>query len=161
MSLSEHQPTYNQPRPSLPPQIVFAGLLDSMRQRTFHKSPIFSGMSDLRPKTQPRAGLDADVLNRQYVMHKAATIRTFVSEHRLRSTLLEARKHLDAEFGQDSIKKLEIIRDDEGSETLFCSVVVRDNLRQAKVALRRFDDRWWLERIGKVAGKLNFDIELV
>ncbi len=132
-----------------------------MQQRFYHKSPVSSGISDLRPNTQPRAGLDADVLNRQYVMFKAETIRKFVSEHRLRSMLLEARKHLDKAFGNEAIKKLEIIRDDEGSETLFCSVIVRDNLRQAKVALRRFDDEWWLERIGKVAGTLNFDIELV
>jgi hypothetical protein len=160
VSLAAHQPTYNQPKPPLPSEIVFGGVLDSMEQRTYHKPQILAGVSDLRPKTQPRAGLDFDVLNKQYVMRKAAAIQKFVSEHRLRSLLIEARSHLDRAFGNEAIKKLEIIRDDEGYETLYCSVIVTGGVGEARFSLQTFDDQWWVERCNQVNGKLNFDFEL-
>jgi hypothetical protein len=143
----------------MPSDVAFVGLLDSMQQRVYRQPPILSGMSDLRPKNQPSGASDA-ALNEHYVMSRAATIQTFVREHRLRSTLLEARKPLEAAFGSEAIKKLEIIRDDEGYETLFCSVILTGSVIDARASLRSFDEQWWVERCNQVNGKLNFDFEL-
>jgi hypothetical protein len=74
--------------------------------------------------------------------------------------LLEARPHLDSTFGNGVIKKLEIIQDDEGYDTLYCSVIVTGSVTEARSSLRHFDEQWWVEHCNQVNGKLNFDFEL-
>jgi hypothetical protein len=58
-------------------------------------------------------------------------------------------------------KVLRLVEDDEGARTLFCFVVFDGQLSEAMRALKSFDESWWLERCAQVAGKLNFDFELV
>jgi hypothetical protein len=100
-------------------------------------------------------------LKEVYVFEERARVAEFVERNRLRSLLAEAREPLVAAFGERAVKKLSLVEDDEGSETLFCSVGVSGSLDEARRALRSFDQGWWLDRCANVSGKLNFDFELI
>lgn len=103
----------------------------------------------------------ADVLDGIYVWDDRSAVLRFIEENRVRGVLIDAREPLDAAFGQDVIKSLSIVRDEEGVDTLFCIVKTGSELQTARNALNEFDERWWLARVGEAAGKLNFDFDLV
>jgi len=100
-------------------------------------------------------------LKRAYQIEHYREVAAFVEQHRLRGLLLGARGPLRDAFGRAPIKTLRLVRDAEGSETLFCLIMVSGEPRKARRALRSFDERWWLARLEQAAGKLNFDFELV
>ncbi len=102
-----------------------------------------------------------EALDEIYVWDDRATVLRFIEEAHVRGLLLEARLALDEAFGIDAIKYLSLVRDDEGFDTLFCLVRTRAQLEIAMHALREFDERWWLARSREVAGKVNFDFDLV
>jgi hypothetical protein len=79
----------------------------------------------------------------------------------LRGLLLLAREPLNTAFGDKTVKNLSMVRDDEGFETLFCLVMTAGTMQDARQALRRFDQQWWLAHSRQVSGKLNFDFELI
>ncbi len=90
-----------------------------------------------------------------------SAVAAFVTENRLHGLLFQARSALNAAFGEAALKTLALVRDDEGLVTLFCLVLIPGDMREARLALRSFDQRWWLARSTQAAGKLNFDFELV
>jgi len=96
-----------------------------------------------------------------YVIDDRSAVAAFIEQNRLRGLLLQARDPLNAAFGEAAVKMLSLIADDEGCTTLFCLIVVPGDMREARLALRSFDERWWLARSDQAAGKLNFDFELV
>ncbi len=100
-------------------------------------------------------------LKEVYVFEDRARVAAFVEQNRLRNLLLEAHDPLVAAFGRLAIKKLSLVEDDEGSETLFCSIAVSGTLDEARHALKSFDQGWWLAHCAKVGRKLNFDFELI
>jgi hypothetical protein len=100
-------------------------------------------------------------LEKLYVFEDRAAVAAFIGRTRLLQILLEARDPLNAAFGEAAVKKLTLMEDDEGFETLFCLILIPGDMRQAKLALKSFDERWWLARSSYVGGKLNFDFELV
>jgi hypothetical protein len=100
-------------------------------------------------------------LEQLYVLEDRSTVSEFIERNRLRELLLEAGGPLNAAFGQAVVKKLTLLEDDEGFETLFCLALIPGDMHQAMLALKSFDERWWLARSRRVAGKLNFDLELV
>ncbi len=100
-------------------------------------------------------------LEEVYVIDDRPSVAAFIEENRLRSLLLQARDPLNAAFGEASIKTLTLVHDDEGFTTLYCLVMVSGDMQDARRALKSFDQEWWLARSGQVAGKLNFDFELV
>ena len=64
--------------------------------------------------------------------------------------------------GNDAaLKRLALVDDDEGVVTLFCLVAVYGDTRDARLALRSFDQQWWLGHCDQTSGKLNFDFDLV
>jgi len=96
-----------------------------------------------------------------YVIDDRSTVTAFIEQNRLRGLLLQARDPLIATFGEAAVKTLMLIDDDEGFNTLFCLIAVSGDMHEARLALRSFDERWWLTRSDQAAGKLNFDVELV
>jgi hypothetical protein len=107
-----------------------------------------------------RATLRSD-LDRMYVVDERPRVLEFVATNKLRSLILQARGPLIAAFGEAPIKRLSIVQDDEGSETLFCLVGVSAGLDEARRALRSFDEQWWLDHCGEAHGKLNFAFDLI
>jgi len=101
-------------------------------------------------------------LEQAYVFGDRREILAFIMGSRvIEELLLEAQEPLNSAFGQESVKKLTLVEDDEGFVTLFCFILAPGNLHEARRALRSFDESWWLARSGKVGGKLNFDFELI
>jgi len=101
-------------------------------------------------------------LEQVYVFEDRREILAFIMGSRvIEELLLEAQEPLNSAFGQESVKKLTLVEDDEGFVSLFCLVWVPGSLHEARRALRSFDESWWLARSGKVGGKLNFDFELI
>lgn len=100
-------------------------------------------------------------LQKIYVIDDASRVSSFVRWNRLRGLLLEAGEPLDSAFGAGAVKRLSLSGDEEGSLTLFCLVMWPGDMREARRALRVFDEQWWLARCQQAAGKLNFDFELV
>ena len=103
----------------------------------------------------------ANELDKPYVFEHRRAVNAFILEHRLRALLAAASEPLNEAFGDETIKTLKIVTDDEGSQTLFCLVQVAASVEEARQSLAAFDELWWLARCGPVAGKLNFDFELV
>ncbi len=99
-------------------------------------------------------------LDESYVLENRPEVTRFIEVHRLHGLLLQASQPLKEKFGDDSIKTLSIVSDDEGFESLFCVVVTSGDLRQNRRALRAFDREWWLSRARQAAGRLNFDFKL-
>jgi hypothetical protein len=104
---------------------------------------------------------DVEALDEIYVWDDRPSVLRFIAETRVRALLLDARQALDNTFGDDAIKSLSLVRDDEGFDTLFCLVRTRAPLEVATRALQEFDERWWLARSEEAAGKVNFDFDLV
>jgi len=117
------------------------------------------------PWEGPNRGLRRDValneLEQAYVFEERSSVATFIGRNRLRELLLEAREPLNGAFGEGTVKKLTLTEDDEGFETLFCLILIPGDMRAARLALKSFDEHWWLTHSGKPSGKLNFDFELI
>ena len=96
-----------------------------------------------------------------YVIDDRPAIAAFIGQNRLRGLLQQAREPLNAAFGEGTVKKLSLMEDDEGFETLFCLILIPGDMPKARLALRSFDEQWWLARSGQAGGKLNFDFELI
>lgn len=100
-------------------------------------------------------------LETEFVFENRAEVTEFIQRNRLAGLLFQAVQPLLDAFGTEVIKILRVVRDDEGSESLFCLVSVRTGLAEAQLALESFDERWWLARCALKAGLLNFDFDLV
>lgn len=85
----------------------------------------------------------------------------FIAVNGLGTVLLQSEEHIRAAFGESSLRTLAIVEDDEGYRTLFCLVMFDGRLDAARIALKSFDNNWWLQQANRFASKLNFDFELV
>jgi len=101
-------------------------------------------------------------LERAYEISDREAIGAFLRGDRSALSILkDAPNALDTFFGPKAKKVLRLVEDDEGARTLFCFVAFDGQLSEAVRALKSFDEGWWLERCAQVAGRLNFDFELV
>jgi len=124
----------------------------------------FGGFRNTFPETAYHAVRQNAVLKNlevAYVFDDRAIIPMFINRNRLLGHLLMAREPLISAFGEAAVKKLTLVEDDEGFVTLFCLILFPGGLEDARRALNLFDEMWWLAKSGQVAGKLNFDFELI
>jgi hypothetical protein len=160
----------------------FADRLDQPRV-PLHNDPYLVGtlpteQPNIRPRVMPGVGLseriDWQKLNREarrgsalkgledgYVIDDRPAVEAFIEQNRLRGLLQQAREPLNAAFAEWAVKKLTLAEDDEGFTTLFCLVLIPGDMRAARLALKSFDEHWWLARSAQPRGKLNFDFELI
>jgi hypothetical protein len=148
--------------PSLLNLVVFGhatGIQGSLSQNPTVAAHYLLKTSEMRGSTLFRIATQA--INEAYVIEGRQEVEGFIRQNRLQHWLEQAVGPLNEYFGKDAIKVLKLITDDEGSQTLFCLVMVAGSLGTARRSLASFDRNWWLPHSGKVAGKLNFDYELV
>ena len=100
-------------------------------------------------------------LDEVYVIDQRCMVAAFIERNRLHGLLLLARDPLNAAFGEATVKTLALVHDDEGSTTLYCLILAGGDMREARLALRSFDEHWWLDHFHQGNGKLNFDFELI
>jgi hypothetical protein len=112
-------------------------------------------------RQEPLSAGIAKALEEIYVMEDRGSVIRFIAENRLRGLLVQARQPLNEAFGEEAVKILTLVQDDEdGSLALFCLVRVSGQLQEARQTLRKFDRDWWLAKSQQAAGILNFDFEL-
>ncbi len=113
------------------------------------------------PNRGVRRGFALKELGQVYVFEDRSAVAAFIERNRFRELLLEAREPLNAAFGEGAVKKLTLATDDEGFRTLFCLVLIPGDMHEARLALKCFDERWWLANSDRAGGRLNFDFELI
>ena len=101
-------------------------------------------------------------LRKHYVLPADASVLDFLTEHRtIPQVLLEALPELKTCFGGNTVFHLRAPVDEAGSRTLYAVAMWPGEVADARNALARFDDAWWLSRAGQTAGRLTFTYELV
>jgi len=84
---------------------------------------------------EPPASSALGTLEQAYVLEDNPAILAFIKRNGLLEFLLEARGPLSAAFGEEAVKKLTLVEDDEGFVTLFCLVLAPGGLEEARRAL--------------------------
>jgi hypothetical protein len=101
-------------------------------------------------------------VRKYFVLPNDSSVATVLSAHRgLVRILLEAVAPLRACFGAEYIFNLRAPIDDSGSRTLYAVAMWPGTVRDARSALAKFDDDWWIAQSRQAAGYLTFTYELV
>jgi hypothetical protein len=98
-----------------------------------------------------------------YMLSKPSSIDDFLQAHQeLASLLNEADRELRKYFSSEDLK-LELVADPEIAEDqqlfvyIFTSLLVTDALKK----FGEFDEKWWLDKIDRANGLLNFNLRFV
>jgi hypothetical protein len=97
-----------------------------------------------------------DVLSSFYSIGNPATVQRFLTEHRnLRSILFRALPKIVDNFGRNVKAELRLIDDMEDDLQRVRVSILSDN-QDAREALERFDEAWWLDNVQSTEGLLDF-----
>jgi len=101
-------------------------------------------------------------VRKHFVLPNDSSVATFLREHRsLPQILVEAVAPLKACFGMQTVFGLRAPIDEAGSRTLYAVAMWPGKARDARNALARFDDDWWIAQSRQASGYLTFTYELV
>jgi hypothetical protein len=101
-------------------------------------------------------------LQRSYVFLNDDTIRIFLRSHRTApQLLLEAVPQLRQDFGANTVFNLRAVIDEFGAQTLYAVALWPGAVRDARIALEHFDERWWIANSRQASGDITFTYELV
>jgi hypothetical protein len=101
-------------------------------------------------------------LQRQFIVNDPQSVEAFLKSHRASaSTLIESVPYLAESFGPNTPLALEIMAEDGPPTTIYALAIWRDDRIEARSALQRFDETWWLKNLKKAGGRIVFDYELV
>jgi hypothetical protein len=126
-------------------------------------------ISHLSNQTQPRSTLDDGILPvleqslNGYILLEPSSVSNFIQEHQeLVSLLNEAYQEIKKYFPSEDLR-LELVSDPEIAEDqqLFIYVLTSLSATDALKKLDEFDGQWWLERIDRANGLLNFNLGFV
>ena len=91
-----------------------------------------------------------------------SSVQAFLAGHRtLPGILLEAMPAMRCCFGSSAVVNLRVPIDDAGARTMYAVVMWPGKLKEAREALAKFDDEWWMARARQTGGLLVFTYELV
>jgi hypothetical protein len=154
---------FEQPSFSLRRRVPVRTTVPEKQPISFSSNPSFrlAVLYPVRPSYAPASSDITKGLERAYIIEHHSSVAAFILRHRLHGLLLDAIAPLNRTFGESAIKVLTLVRDDEGSENLYCLIMTPGDLAAARQHLRTFDEEWWIEHSVISAGKLNFDIELI
>jgi hypothetical protein len=101
-------------------------------------------------------------LRRLYIFPADSSVTGFLRAHRIIPQLLVlAAQQLKTYFGADTVFTLRASVDESGSRTLCAVAIWPGSVKDAKTALDRFDDSWWIANSRQALGDLYFTYELV
>jgi|SRR5882672_659528 len=101
-------------------------------------------------------------LRKQYVFPTDSSVVRFLREHRIIPQLLiHAAPQLKSHFGADTVFALRAPIDESGARTLYAIAMWPGRVLDAKGALDRFEDAWWIANSRQASGNLYFTYELV
>jgi hypothetical protein len=126
-------------------------------------------INHLSTQTQPRTAPENGMLQVQeqsisgYILLEPASAIDFLQEHQeLVALLNESYKEIRKYFPSEDLK-LELVSDREIAEDrqLFVYINTSLSVTDALKKLDEFDKKWWLERIDRANGLLNFNLQFV
>src|ERR1700685_1601928 len=101
-------------------------------------------------------------LRRLYVLPAGSSVTGFLRKHRtIPQLLVLAAQQLKWYFGADTVLTLRAPIDESGSRSLYAVAMWPGSVRDAKTALDKFDDAWWIANSRQALGDLYFTYELV
>jgi hypothetical protein len=101
-------------------------------------------------------------LRKQYVLPIDSSVASFLREHRtIPQLLVLAAPQLKSHFGAATVLVLRAPIDESGARTLYAVAMWPGRVRDAKIALDKFDDDWWIANSRQASGNLYFTYELV
>jgi hypothetical protein len=101
-------------------------------------------------------------LRKQYVLPIDSSVVDFLRQQRTIPQLLNlAVPQLKLHFGVDTIFTLRAPIDESGARTLYAVAMWPGKARDAKNAIDKFDDAWWIANSRQASGNLYFTYELV
>jgi hypothetical protein len=98
-----------------------------------------------------------------YMLPKSSAVGNFLQAHQeLTSLLNEAYQELRKYFSSEDLK-LELVTDPEiaGEQQLFVYIFTSLSVTDALQKFDEFDEQWWLDRIDRANGLLNFNLRFV
>ena len=98
-----------------------------------------------------------------YILSKPSSVSNFLQAHAEIVLLLsEAYRELRKYFSSENLK-LELVSDPEiaGEQQLFVYIFTSLSVTDALNKFDDFDNRWWLDRIERANGLLNFNLRFV
>jgi hypothetical protein len=98
-----------------------------------------------------------------YILSKSSAVGNFLQAHQELSSLLdEAYQELRKYFSSEDLK-LELVADPEivGNQQLFVYIFTSLSVTDALQKFNEFDEQWWLDRIDRANGLLNFNLRFV
>jgi len=126
---------------------VQAAVLDSLEQQ----------MSD----AESELGQVLDELAKIFIFTNAEDVKMFLRSHRgIPSLLIEAVPHFQKCFSNVPLA-LDVVTEEGSPRTIYVLAQWKEERKQAKKALRNFDEQWWLKNLSKAGGKVVFDYELI
>jgi hypothetical protein len=101
-------------------------------------------------------------LRKHFQIPTDSSVTNFLNDHSsILQLLMEAKKHLEDCFGSSTVFALRAELDESGSRTLYASAIWSGKLQDARNALDKFDNDWWMSHARQAGGYLTFTYELV
>jgi hypothetical protein len=102
------------------------------------------------------------ILKQNFIFTDIAAVEAFLKAHRmLIPILLAGMPSMKECFGEDTPLALEIMSDDGPPTAIYALALWRGERTDARAALTRFDELWWLANLRRTGGRIVFDYELV
>jgi hypothetical protein len=120
--------------------------------------------SDPRPEMDGDTRLIIGLLRKYYTFHENASTVDFLMKHPPVATkLLDARKYIEAIWGEGAVATLDISFDPDNSQydKMYVYVQTPEPATEALSSLQKFDDVWWNNNTSHVSDILNFDVECI
>ena len=141
-------------------------LYQPFQERLHWKNPlqppaVFEGLE--RQMAESAAGHETllNDVRKHYVLPTDSSVTNFLADHRaIPQILIGAAPHLKACFGTNVVFNLRAPLDESGTRTLYATVMWPGRGQDVRYALAKFDQEWWMERAGQMAGYLTFTYEL-
>ena len=131
-------------------------------ERPVSKEAIFEGFERQMAEFASQHDTLLAEIRKHYLLPPDSSVQSFLTEHRsLPALVLQALPGLRVCFGPQAIIALRAPIDASGDRILYGVVQWAGSARDAKKALQKFDDTWWISRSHEASGHLTFTYELV
>ena len=146
--------------PDLRPAQLYRSLEQTPRRFERYGAALFEDLDKQNYAVRHEALLNE--VRKHYVLPGDSSVADFLIEHRaIPQILLGAAPQLKACFGAEAVFNLRAPIDESGSRTLYAVAMWPGELQDARSALSKFDNAWWMPRAPQAAGYLTFTYELV
>ena len=101
-------------------------------------------------------------LTRSFILRDPEAVKAFLRENRaLVSILLESLEYTTESFGEDVSLALEVMSEEGPPTAVYALALWPADPLGARIALRKFDELWWLGSARRAGGRIVFDYELI